>query len=60
MALFDLRNAPMGAKAQIFSDPLFFGAWPLAREAKMTPKVRQVDAKGGQREAKGTPRGAKG
>ena len=43
LALFDLRNAPMGAKAQIFSDPLFFRTWPLIRAFdKVKSQVRAV------------------
>ena len=43
LALFDLRNAPMGAKAHIFSDPLLFRTWPLIRAfGKLKSQVREV------------------
>ena len=43
LALFDLRNAPMGAKAHIFSDPLLFRTWPLIRAFdKVKSQVRAV------------------
>ena len=43
LALFDFRNAPMGAKAQIFSDPLLFRTWPLIRAFdKVKSQVRAV------------------
>ena len=43
LALFDLRNALMGAKAQIFSDPLLRQTCPLIRAFdKMDLQVRVV------------------
>ena len=42
-ALFDLRNAPMGSKAPIFSDPLLCRTWPLIRAFdKVKSQVRAV------------------
>ena len=43
LALFNLRNAPMGAKAPIFSDALLFRTWPLIRAFdKVKSQVRAV------------------
>ena len=43
LALCDLGNARMGAKAQLFSDPLFFRTWPLIRAFdKVKSQVRAV------------------